>query len=214
MIKKSISYKIQKKNRERKWRLFLKHLKPNKDSKVLDVGFNEYEYRDTVNYLEKNYPYQNNITALGIFENSPRFSERYPKVEIVNYDGAIFPFANKSFDICWSNAVIEHVGEKNNQIRFLKEIKRVSKKAFITSPNKLFPIEIHNRIPLLHILLPKKIFDKFLFRIGKTSFTGDNLNLLTMWQLKKCLKKAGISNYTIIRNRFLFFFTIDFVVIF
>lgn len=139
-----------------------------------------------------------------------KYLERYPKIRTVKYDGKKFPFDHKEFDICWSNAVIEHVGDKDAQIFFLKEMQRVAKRSFITTPNKHFPIEVHTRVPLLHFL-PKKVFDKCLLLIGKKWATGNYMNLLSLKELKMILSDAGISNYKIIKNK-LFFSTLDFVI--
>ncbi len=205
-----LAYKISTYNRRRKWDFFLTELKPTKESKILDVGFSENEWNEADNFIEKYYPYPENITVLGI-ETPQKFLERYPKVKAVKYDGKKFPFSDKEFDICWSNAVIEHVGDKERQLLFLKEIKRVAKTAFITTPNRYFPIEVHTRIPLLHYL-PKKYFDKFLYLIGKERFAGDYMLLLSLKDIKKLLFRAGIKNYKIIKNRF-FLFTLTFIII-
>jgi hypothetical protein len=204
-----IAYKISAFNRKRKFKIFYELLKPNPRTTILDVGFSEEEYSTTDNFLEKNYPYPQNITALGI-DRPVKFLERYPQVRAVKYDGKKFPFNNQEFDICWSNAVIEHVGSRDDQIFFLKEIKRVSKRAFITSPNKNFPIEIHTRTPLLH-LLPKKIFDRYLWLVGKTWATGNFMNLLSLKELKTILHYAKITKYKIVKNKLLFF-TLDFII--
>ena len=207
----SFAYKISKYNRRRKWKIFLKIIKPSFNTTILDVGFTENEYSETDNFLEKNYPYPQNITALGIY-TPKKFLERYPQVKAVKYDGKKFPFNDQEFDVCWTNATIEHVGSKENQIMFLKEIKRVAKAAFITTPNKYFPIEVHTRTPLLHFL-PKKLFDKYLFLIGKKWATGSYMNMLSLKDIKELLMDVGISNYRIIKNRLLFFI-LDFVIIF
>lgn len=196
----SIAYQISKYNRQRKYQEFLKYLTPRPEEKILDVGFTEEEYSNSDNFLEKNYPYQDKITALGMVE-AKQFTERYPKIITVLYDGKKFPFTDKQFDIVWSNAVLEHVGSEADQIFFLKEIKRVGKQAFITTPNKNFPIEVHTRTPFLHFL-PKRIFDSYLKFIGKTWATGSYMNLLTENKLRKLLKKADINNYKIIKNHF------------
>jgi hypothetical protein len=62
----SIAYKISAFNRKRKWKKFLEIIKPTPLMTILDVGFTENEYSATDNFLEKNYPYPQNITALGI----------------------------------------------------------------------------------------------------------------------------------------------------
>jgi len=207
----SIAYKISGFNRKRKWRLFSEKVQWGPDSKILDLGFSEEEFSGTDNYLEKNYPFPKNITALGI-DDAKEFRKRYPEVSVIQYDGNLFPFNNKSFDICWSNAVLEHVGEWPRQVSFLSEIKRVSRLAFITTPNRYFPIEVHTRTLLLHFL-PKNIFDKYLSFFGKKWATGNYMNLLSYNDVRQLLKEAEINEYKIFRNKLLFF-TMDFVVIF
>ena len=186
-------------------------INPKPEQKILDVGFTDHEYSPVDNYLEKHYLYPENITALGI-EKPTEFSKRYPTVNAVQYDGNKFPFPDKSFDICWSNAVLEHVGNRERQINFLSEINRVGKKSFITTPNRFFPFELHTKIPLLHFF-PKAIFDIYLKRTRQYWFVGDKLRLLTSLELKKLLIDSGIANFTIIKNR-IGINTIDFVIIF
>ncbi|MDP3964937.1 MAG: methyltransferase domain-containing protein [bacterium] len=178
---------------------------------VLDLGFSEIEYSDTDNYLEKHYPHQSKITALGI-DQPKEFLQRYPKVKCVSYDGTTFPFTDKQFDICWSNAVMEHVGDRQQQLRFLSEIRRVAKHGFLTTPNKHFPIEVHTRVPLLH-LLPKPWFDAILRKLGKNWATGDYMHLFSEKDLRRTLAEAGYKKYRIIKNRILFW-PVDFVVVF
>jgi hypothetical protein len=207
----SLAYKISAVNRNRKWDIFLREICPNPELHVLDVGFSENEYSPTDNYIEKYYPYPEMLTALGV--NTPNmFKERYPKIKAFQYDGNVFPFGDKEFDVCWSNAVIEHVGNFDKQQFFLSEVKRVASKAFLTTPNKLFPIEVHTRTPLLHYF-PKKIFDSYLRLIGKTWATGNYMNLLSINDIQRLLTKAGIGNYRIIENKLLGF-TMDFIIIF
>ncbi|MGD1913670.1 MAG: methyltransferase domain-containing protein [Rivularia sp. (in: cyanobacteria)] len=230
----SFAYKVSGWNRKRKWESFIREIQPTAENNILDIGFSEEEYSDTDNFLEKHYPHTEKITALcletpeaflharkdadfqvpesAIAVKKKQASKRYPQLEIVTYNGKTFPISNKEFDICWSNAVLEHVGDVEEQICFLKEIKRVAKRGFITTPNRYFPIEVHTRIPLLHFL-PKKVFDRFLHFIGKAWAADEYMYLLSLSDLCKRLKAAGITKYKIIKNRLLFF-TLDFVVVF
>ena len=207
----SIAHLVSGYNRRRKWAIFKRDINPKREDRILDVGFSNKEYSPNDNFIEKNYQYPEMLTALGI-EPSDEFSERYPAVCVIQYGGEEFPFADNEFDICWSNAVIEHVGDESKQLNFLKEIRRVGRRAFVTTPNKYFPIEPHTRTPLLHFL-PKPVFDFYLRLIGKKWATGDYMKLLSVGDMEKLLKSAGITDYKIIKNR-LFGFTLDFVVIF
>ena len=188
----------------------MKEFRLKESLKVLDVGFSENEYWETDNYIEKHYPFPENLIAISI-DTPNKIKIRYPKVKFMKYEGTLFPFEDKEFDICWSNAVIEHVGNYNAQLIFLKEIIRVSKNAFITTPNRYFPIEVHTRTPLLHYL-PKIIFDRYLTIIGKQWATGSYMNLLSETMIRKLLNDAGVKNFKIYKNRLLCF-TLDFVII-
>ncbi|MDD3012847.1 MAG: methyltransferase domain-containing protein [Candidatus Gastranaerophilales bacterium] len=210
-FQKYISYKISAYNRQRKWKLFLEFINPKEKDTILDVGFMIKERFDVDNYLERNYPYPENITALGV-EDAGEFEIKYPQIKAVKYDGKIFPFSDKSFDICWSNAVIEHVGDRERQILFLKEINRVAKIAYITTPNKYFPVEVHTLTPLMH-MLPKNLFDKYLTLTNRKWATGDFMNILSLKDIQEIAKAAGISHCKIIKNKF-FGFNLDFIIIF
>ncbi|HUR11419.1 MAG TPA: class I SAM-dependent methyltransferase [Flavitalea sp.] len=203
-----VARKISEKNRKGKYEYFLQTMKPDPATNILDVGYTDDDAYDAINFLEKNYPHKSKITALGI-EEPVVFRKKHPEVKVVTYDGNIFPFENKSFDIAWSNAVIEHVGDYEKQKFFLSELLRTSKKIFVTTPNRFFPVEVHTRLPLLHYL-PKRYFDRILKAIGKKWATGNYMFLLREKDLKKMLKELGITRYSIRYNRFLLF-TMDFV---
>lgn len=211
----SFAYRVSGYNRARKWQLFLREFPPAPQTRILDVGYNETEYSATDNYLEKHYPYPHGITALGM-EQPVQFSQRYPEIRALAYDGATFPFEDDSFDICWSNAVLEHVGTHANrwtaQVQFLREIRRVARAGFVTTPNRHFPIEVHTRTPLLH-WLPRPLFEAFLRRTGRGWATGDHMDLLSLSDLRRQLREAGIPNHRIAQNR-LFGLAMDFVVVF
>ena len=207
----SFAHKVSGFNRRRKWNLFLQEITPLPHMRVLDVGFSDREYSPNDNFIEKHYPYPEKLTALGVDEPN-NLLKRYPKVKAIQYSGVTFPFADKEFDVCWSNAVIEHVGNHEKQLAFLREIKRVSYKAFITTPNRYFPIEPHTRTPFLHYL-PKPSFELYLNAIGKKWATGEYMHLLGNKQIHNLLKMANIEKYKIICNRLLGF-TLDFVMIF
>lgn len=198
---------ISARNRQRKWGLFLRTIAPTSSTTVLDVGFNDREHSAVDNYLEKHYPWPGQITALGVQE--PReFPKRYPEVKVVQYAGGRFPFPDQSFDVVWSNAVIEHVGDRTRQLEFVREIARVGRRAFITTPNRHFPVEVHTLTPFLH-WLPDPVFHAYLRLIGKGWAAGDYMRLLSGGDLRGLLSEAGW-NYQLRRNR-LCGLTLDFV---
>ena len=69
-------------------------------------------------------------------------------------DGRALPFRDSSFDIVFSNSVIEHVGGAASQARFAQEVARVGRSFWVQTPNRWFPVEQHLLTPLVH-WLPK-----------------------------------------------------------
>lgn len=205
-----IADKISSYNRKRKYEYFVQNIPYNPTTKILDVGFTNKEYSPVDNFLEKNYQHTENITALGV-NGKDLFEKRYPEVNVVLYDGNIFPFADKSFDIGWSNAVIEHVGQRDKQLLFLKELLRTCRVVYFTTPNLYFPVEVHTRTLFMH-WLPKSIFDRFLKLIGKSWATGDYMYLLSKKDIIDLCKKAGAKKIEIKGNR-LVGFAMDFSVV-
>jgi len=211
MIFMKFADRLGDKNRGRKFDSFMEEFRPDGKTRVLDVGAAEGEFRETANILEKKFPFPENITALGVDEFK-EFPARYPKVRAVTYDGRKFPFQDREFDVCWCNAVIEHVGDRKAQKFFLSEIRRVAKKAFVSTPNRFFPFELHTGTPLLH-LFPKRFFDWFLRKTKREWAAGEFMHLLSFGDIKKLLQDCGIEKYEIRKNRFLGF-VVDFVIIF
>lgn len=65
-------------------------------------------------------------------------------------DGRHLPLLDKSTDMILANAVIEHVGAKVDQLKFVAEQSRVGRSWVITTPNRWFPVESHTSAVLLH----------------------------------------------------------------
>ena len=69
----------------------------------------------------------------------------------IQANGLNLPFPDKSFDLVFSNAVIEHVGNIVEQQKFLHEHDRVGRNWVLTTPNRLFPIESHTQVMFFHM---------------------------------------------------------------
>ena len=54
---------------------------------------------------------------------------------------------DRSFDVVFSNSVIEHVGDESKQAQFAKEARRLGKSYWVQTPSKWFPIEAHCGMP-------------------------------------------------------------------
>jgi hypothetical protein len=56
-------------------------------------------------------------------------------------------FPDRSFDLTFSNSVIEHVGPQEKQEAFAREAVRLGKSYWVQTPSAWFPIEAHTGMP-------------------------------------------------------------------
>lgn len=88
------------------------------------------------------------------FKNTEQF-------EFVKGDATNLEYPEKSFDIVYSNSVIEHLFTKENQMKMAKEIMRVGKNLYVQTPAKEFFVEPHLLTPFIH-WLPIKTQEKLM----------------------------------------------------
>jgi ubiquinone/menaquinone biosynthesis C-methylase UbiE len=165
---------------------------------ILDIGATSDRTLSHSNYIEAWYPHKDRITATGI-DDASFLEELYPGLRFVRTDAGTLPFPDRSFDYLHSSAVLEHVGSRDNQTRFLNEAWRVARKGvFVTTPNRWFPVELHTVMPFVH-WLPPAIFRKLCKMRGLHYFASeDNLNLLSVAQLRGLATEAGMENIKVL----------------
>jgi len=107
-------------------------------------------------------------------------------------DGRQLPLDSGAFDWVFSNAVIEHVGAYEDQLRFANEIRRVAAKGyFVACPNRYFPIEPHTLIPFYQFL-PIRL-QRTVARYSPGYLKEyEEINLLSVAQLQKLFPDARI----------------------
>ncbi len=87
------------------------------------------------------------------FANMPRAREAFlTGFDRVAADGRALPFPDGTFDIVFSNSVIEHLGPAENQRLFAREIRRTGKAYWVQTPNRHFWLETHLLTPFIHWL--------------------------------------------------------------
>ncbi len=136
-----IYFLFQKQFRPRRMKLFTDLFRIDSNTRVLDVGGTLLNW----SFLR----IQPRLTILNIH---PPSEDLPPNVEWIVGDARSMPFTDKSFDVVFSNSVIEHVGKWEDQKRFAEEIRRVGKRYFVQTPNYYFPVEPHFITPFIHWL--------------------------------------------------------------
>ena len=132
---------LQRRFRARRMALLARTVGLTRDTRVLDVG-------GTVQIWQLA-PVMPRLVLLN--QARARY-EIGPAEATVLGDGTSLPFADRSFDLVFSNSVIEHVGNRAEQARFAAEVARVGKQYWVQTPNRYFPIEQHLWTPFLHWL--------------------------------------------------------------
>jgi len=188
----SLPARIALYQRRKMFRAFMDFAAPQRQDTILDLGVTSDRSYDHSNYFAAWCPHKERIAATGL-DDASFLGELYPGLVFVRADGRDLPFADLSFDYVHSSAVIEHVGDRQQQTRFLREAWRVSRKGvFVTTPNRWFPIEFHTVLPLLHWLPPHR-YRRMLTMLGREFFAReDNLNLLSPNDLARVADGAGI----------------------
>ncbi len=133
-------------NRRRKAETVLGFIESIEAERVLFVGVGGDDDEARTNLFEAAVSAKlSKPVGTGLGHEAPAFASSY-----VQADGLALPFADRSFDVVVSNAVIEHVGGMQEQALFVAEHLRVGKAAVLTTPNRLFPIEAHTGTILEH----------------------------------------------------------------
>ena len=160
------------------YRDFIKYMHPMPADRIVDVGVSDV-LNEGADVLERTYPYSRNITACGLGEGR-EFQTVFPDVDYIRLfkPNTRLPFDDNSFDIGFSNAVLEHVGSFENQAFFVSELCRIAQRVFLSVPNRFFLIEHHTALPFVHYV-------DGLFRVacrmtGKSEWAqNENLILMT-----------------------------------
>ncbi len=143
-ILSSIQRILSKFTRRKRLQLFTGLIRPEKAKFVVDLGGNE-------NLWKFGAVGKGQLIAVNTIEKDLRGSQR-EGLKCIIADGCKLPFRDKSIDVLFSNAVIEHVGNREEQKQFANEIRRVAKKYFVTTPNKFFIYDPHYHMFFFHLI--------------------------------------------------------------
>ncbi|HLX69613.1 MAG TPA: class I SAM-dependent methyltransferase [Verrucomicrobiae bacterium] len=138
-----VSGKISPYFRRRRFRHFLDTVSPTKSMRILDVGGLPRAWQGV--------PIRSQITILNVEPvNEYEMLFLQTNQTAVVGDGTQLPFEDQSFDLVYSNSVIEHLGTWEKQQAFAAEARRVGRGYWIQTPAREFPVEPHYFGPFVH----------------------------------------------------------------
>jgi ubiquinone/menaquinone biosynthesis C-methylase UbiE len=172
--------------RERRYELFMELCNVSPTEPILDVGAGGGEALECFNG-------SNPIVAVDLAPRSDMKWLQRENVSVRVADGTALPFADNEFPVVFSNSVIEHI-PKELQPAFAQEVRRVGRRYFIQTPNRMFPIEPHYQFPFFQFL-PRGV-QRWLnrhFTIGwRRRGNWEDIELLTARRLRKLFPEAEI----------------------
>ena len=135
--------KIFKIWRVKRYARFLEVIKPQKENTFLDIG-------GTYNTWRRHGQPVNKIVSINLTKPKNLTLPDGLNIEFMEGDACELPFSDDSFDVAFSNSVIEHVGDFPRQKLFAKEARRVGGKLWIQTPAQECPFEPHYLAPFVH----------------------------------------------------------------
>ena len=129
--------------RKRRFHVFQQRIRPVATDRILDVGGYQATWAGHEQCAQE-------ISILNIHEVNQTPSSA--SIHFVTGDGCSLSYADRSFDIVFSNSVIEHVGDWERQKAFALEVRRVGSRLWIQTPAREFWIEPHLLTPFIHWL--------------------------------------------------------------
>ena len=128
----------------RRVKIFYETFAITKDTRVLDLGGGPifWEFARSLGFPLPR------VTVLNIRSAG---DIRPPLVSVIG-NAKTAPFDDFSFDIAFSNSLIEHLVDWESQCCFAAEVTRLARNYFIQTPDRHFPVEPHYVTPLIHWL--------------------------------------------------------------
>ena len=136
----SLGYKFRIKRLQEFEKMFFSRFSGLEKIEILDVGGTSYFWKNSALLSHPGL----HITLLNLYP----VETSHPAIHSVQGDATdMREFETGSFDLVFSNSVIEHLYTLELQQKMASEILRVGKSYFIQTPNVYFPIEAHYALP-------------------------------------------------------------------
>ena len=176
-----IAEPFSRRAREQRHAFYRQAMAPKPDDRILDVGCGTAGLAG--------FEPDADITGLDA-ANRPD----YPGRRFVQGDARALPFEPGSFEIAYSNSLVEHL-DPADRPRFAAEIRRVAGRYWVQTPNRYFPIEPHVLLPGFQFL--PEAARRRLWRLGMPRTPYEPIELLGAAELRELFPDA-----VILRERF------------
>lgn len=174
--------------RRRRFQQFFARMDVPDDSVILDVGGLPYDWLEL--------GFRGRVICVSLSKiREGEYGEG--NVTYSRQDATELPYADQSFDVVYSNSLLEHVGHENQET-VAKEIRRVGKYYWVQTPHRNFPLEPHYRAPFFYQMpysLRKFVATYWTSWIRKNNhYLGelDTIHLLTNGELQTLFPEAEI----------------------
>ncbi|RBI85672.1 class I SAM-dependent methyltransferase [Rhodosalinus halophilus] len=127
--------------RQRRMAEFIRLMRLKGGERIIDLGGDPRFWDDCPTPLD--------ITVVNLPGiNPPEAPPSHHAITLVDGDACAVDFAaDMSFDIAFSNSVIEHVGDADKRAAFAGEVLRLAPAWWVQTPSIWFPIEAHCHMP-------------------------------------------------------------------
>ena len=122
--------------RARRHRWFLDTIRPGPGCSMVDVGGYWWNWQGRAGDF-------GSILCVNPVDVGDGSNSGEPNVRQVRGDGCALDFPDGSFDIAFSNSVIEHVGTADQQAAFAREVRRIGRRVWVQTPALECPFEPH-----------------------------------------------------------------------
>ena len=147
-IFKMLSEHIFIRFRRKRMKMFYSLIRTSKETRLLDIGGTAQTW-DAESPTHESF----SVTLLNNLRYDNIAGDRFT---FQLGDATGLPFDDLSFDVAFSNSVLEHVETWEQQKKFASEARRVARRLWIQTPARSFPIEPHLLAPWIQYL-PKRV---------------------------------------------------------